>query len=96
MPNPRVVTFREFRMGALPVPVAEALVNNQADGALPAGTRIEKIHSVGDDGHMDGAQGTVIGSLGPEPGLGYGYFVQFDDAPNKVIVFIHEGRIRAL
>ena len=72
---------------------------NQAEGALPNGTRIEKVNSEPGDGHQDGAAGKVIGSLQavPSPGFPerYVYFVAFDENPAAgVPVGIVEGRVK--
>ena len=73
---------------------------NQAEGALPNGSRVEKVNSERADGHRDGALGTVIGSIAvPEtPGLTdrYVYFVAWDEDPAAGIpVGIRAGRVRA-
>lgn len=67
----------------------------QAPGAIPNGSKIKKVNSSADDGHRDGDQATVIGSLGPAEIQGrkaYGYFVVWDDTP-EVPCFIAEFRI---
>ena len=74
---------------------------NQAEGALPNGTRIEKVNSEPGDGHQDGAAGTVIGSIGPVeiPDFTdrYAYFVAWDEDPGAGLpVGIREGRVKAL
>ena len=70
---------------------------NQAEGALPNRTRIEKVNSEPGDGHQDGAAGTVIGSIGPVeiPGFSdrYVYFIEFLDEP-FLPVGIREGRVK--
>ena len=73
---------------------------NQAEGALPNGTRIEKVNSEPGDGHPDGAVGTVIGSIGPAviPGFPdrYVYFVVWDEAPGAGLpVGIRELKVKS-
>ena len=73
---------------------------NQAEGALPNGTRIEKVNSEPGDGHQDGAAGTVIGSIGPveipDSTYRYAYFVAWDEDPGAGLpVGIREGRVKA-
>lgn len=70
----------------------------QAVGAMPNGTRVEKINSPPGEPHRDGDQATVISSVGPVPWQGYmvyGYFVEWDDLPG-LYVFISGDRIRSL
>ena len=74
---------------------------NQAEGALPNGSQVEKVNSEHGDGHQDGAVGTVIGSIGPGeiPGCTdrYVYFVVWDEDPGAGLpVGIREGRVKAL
>lgn len=70
-------------------------IHDEAPGALPNGTRVEKINSEPGDAHPDGTQGRVVGSWGPlddetkeqlkEKGLppcDYFYFVEWDDIPD--------------
>jgi hypothetical protein len=66
----------------------------QAEGAFPNGTRIEKIQSDETDSHRNGAKGKVIGSMGNKStsitiSTKYGsrisnyiYFVEWDDTPD--------------
>lgn len=75
-------------------------VTDQAPGALPNGTRVAKVGTQDGDTHRDGAPGTVIGSIGPadlpkHPGIRYGYFVRFDDAP-QFPAFISSNRIKEI
>lgn len=65
-----------------------AYTKNQAEGAIPNGTRIVKCFSPPSDSRPVGSTGTVIGSLDvPEdvPGVpfsnpgGYFYFVEWDE-----------------
>ncbi len=56
---------------------AVVFTTNQELGAIPNGTRIEKVNSAVDDAHRDGAQGKVLGSVRPR--IGYAYFVEWDD-----------------
>ena len=74
---------------------------NQAEGALPNGTRIKKVNSEPGDAHQDGAAGTVIGSIGPveTPDFTdrYVYFVVWEEDPGTGLpVGIREGRVNAL
>jgi hypothetical protein len=51
-----------------------------APGAMPNGSRVRKVASEPCDTHQDGALATVLGSM-HAPGIGFGYFVAFDDHP---------------
>ena len=69
--------------------------DNQADGAVPNGTRVLKQNSEKHDAHKDGTRGTIIGSIKRPPGLlgvgpgyvppdiKYFYFVMWDDGPHQ-------------
>jgi len=37
----------------------------QSEGRWPKGTRVRKVNSKPGDTHQDGAQGTIVGALGP-------------------------------
>lgn len=68
---------------------------NQAQGAIPNGTRVKKINSTTEDTHGDGACAIVLGSIGPiyQAGLPlYGYFVRWDNLEPPV--FIQGNRIK--
>ena len=55
---------------------------DQAEGAIPNGTRIVKVNSEAEDAHVDGAPGVVIGSMAePEHPGRFGYFIEWDDMP---------------
>jgi hypothetical protein len=60
----------------------------QAPGAWPSGSYVEKIVDEG-DAHKVGAKGTALGSIGPLDLPGHGlvwmYFVQWDDDPRKAV-----------
>lgn len=70
-------------------------MTGEAPGAYPNETRIVKVMSEPGDSHTNGAQGKVVGSLGPVtkdmlegvPGMpqemigGYLYWVMWDDMP---------------
>lgn len=60
---------------------------------LPPGTKIEKIHSVPDDAHKNGATGRVVRAVNTKNSIIIGYFVVWDDMPG-VPVFIRSSRIR--
>jgi hypothetical protein len=60
-------------------PGSIAFTTDTAAGAWPNGTRVQKRNSKADDGHADGALGTVLGSIGAGGLLGY--FVAWDDRP---------------
>jgi hypothetical protein len=74
--------------------------NDQAEGAWPNGTRVVKTRSDSTDGHQDGAEGVIIGSIGPAKGrvflegmpIKYGYWVHWDDMKN-IPVFVAESRL---
>lgn len=67
----------------------------EAEGAFPNGTRIRKHSSEEGDSHPDGSLGTVLGSLKVEgdaansfskaKGIGYLYFVEWDDSPKVAV-----------
>jgi len=59
----------------------------QAEGAIPNGTRVEKVKSDPDDGHQDGDTATVRGSISTFENR-YLYAVEFDDVPGVKIVII--------
>jgi hypothetical protein len=63
----------------------------QAAGAWPNGTRVEKANSCETDAHRDGALGTVRGSIAAGGYLGY--FVEWDDL-SGVPVFVAAPRLR--
>ena len=74
---------------------------NQAEGAIPNGTVVEKIRSDETDTHKDGALAIVVGSIGPYhmiqgkiPGPLYGYWVLWADMNPTCPVFIAGHRIR--
>lgn len=69
----------------------------QAEGALPNGTRVVKIKAEEGDGHAVGERATVIGSVShPEIMNGIiAYFVSWDDMPN-VPVGVVDWKIAAL
>jgi hypothetical protein len=56
----------------------------QAPGAWPNGTRVRKVFGQSGDTHPDDATATVLGSVG-DPGLGFGYFVEWDDLPGAAV-----------
>lgn len=64
----------------------------QAPGAYPNGTRIEKTASKPGDGSPDGAKGTVLGSMS-HPMVGNGYFVEWDAYPRHA-VFVAGPRVK--
>ena len=71
---------------------------NQAEGALLNGTRVEKVNSEPEDAHRDGAAGIIVGSV-PVEDRGFPdqhvYFVAWDDAPAAGIpVGIRGGRVK--
>jgi len=59
-------------------------ITSEAKGALPNGTRVEKMNSEKGDNHRNGALGTVKGSV-YDLRLGYLYFVRWDDMPTLPI-----------
>lgn len=59
---------------------------HQYDGAITNGTRVVKIQSEAGDAHPVGSLATVLGSVG-HPGIGIGYFVEWDDQP-RMAVFV--------
>jgi hypothetical protein len=73
----------------------------QAEGALPNGTRIRKVAVDGRDAHPVGTLGTVLGSIKAPPGMPadmpdpFGYFIEWDPTP-RVAVFTRSGKIEVL
>jgi hypothetical protein len=78
---------------------------DQAEGAIPNGTRVKKVAGDVGDAHPIGALATVLGSMGPvpdssalpgprRPGPRYGYFVRFDGEGERAI-FIADFKIEA-
>lgn len=65
--------------------------DDQAVGAYPNGTRIEKIRAEANDTLRNGATGTVIGSLRGNGILGY--FIEWDNMP-RMAVFVGSHRVR--
>ncbi len=60
----------------------------QAQGAIPNGTRVCKINSEGNDTHRDGALATILGSV-RHPVDGFAYFVEWDDLPRNAVVIAY-------
>jgi len=72
--------------------------NEQAEGAIPNGTRVEKINSNSSDAHVDGSEGIIVASVGPIVHLGrmtISYFVCWDDAPDFPVGIL-DSRVRPL
>ncbi len=64
-----------------------AFTTEQAEGALPNGTRIEKTKSEPKDATPGGTPGTILGSIS-HPGVMNGaimYFVEWDDRPKVAV-----------
>jgi hypothetical protein len=63
----------------------------QAPGAIPNGTRIVKQNSLKGDSQLDGALGSVLGSLktpaelAASSGVAYFYFVEWDALPRVAV-----------
>lgn len=67
----------------------------QAEGAYPNGTKVQKCNSTTGDHHHDGAQATVLGSIGPrtvDGFTGYAYCLEYDDYPG-VPMWIRSDRV---
>lgn len=71
--------------------------SDEAPGAIPNGTLVEKINSDPEDAHGDGSKAKVAGSLCisdiPDFEEKYGYFVRWDDLP-EAPVFVTGSRIQ--
>lgn len=70
-----------------------------AAGALPAGTRVEKVWSPGGDTHERGSRGTIYGSRGPlryVTGDVYCYWVQWDADAEGTLTLVSDLKIRPL
>lgn len=70
---------------------------DQADGAIPNGTPIQKINSEDKDAHPNGSRGVVLGSvdlrgLGPTPAgcmpTDFVYWVEWQEKPKHAIFVI--------
>lgn len=65
---------------------------HQADGAIPNGTRIIKVHDEPGDAHPRGALGTVLGSMVSPPEVAhlseFAYFVEWDDMPYHAVAVV--------
>lgn len=78
-----------------------AFTREQAKGAIPNGTRVEKTKDEPGDAHKAGAQAKVLGSLKGPPemeaifGTRYTYFVEWDDTP-KTACNITGNRIKLI
>jgi|SRR5262245_10664884 len=78
--------------------VAVGYTTAHVPGALPNGTRVEKVKGDEGDTHAVGARATVIGSMQAPPNvpaIGIGYFVEWDDMPG-VPVFVAGWKLGAL
>lgn len=62
-----------------------AFTRDEADGALPNGTAIQKVKSEPGDFNPIGARGTVLGSL-RAPSLGVAYFIEWETLPRCAVV----------
>jgi hypothetical protein len=95
MTDEEKIEFEFFNMKQLresgKLPEHVAVSHQQAPGAIPNGTRVQKCNTEPRDDHQDGALATVLGSVGPVNGM-YGYFVEWDDWPG-IPVFIRGNRI---
>ena len=69
-----------------------AFTRQQADDALPNGTRIKKVIGEPGDTHSLGAKGTILGSIRNPQDPRVGYFVEWDDSP-KCATFVIENKI---
>jgi len=61
----------------------------QPSGAMPPGTRVEKINAKRGDSHANGALGTLSSSIRPQMWHGrvrQGYFVRWDGCAVPVLV----------
>jgi hypothetical protein len=65
---------------------------DQAEGAIPNGSRVVKVWGEPGDGHPIGATATVLGSLGDPSFPEYGYFVEWDSHP-RMAVFVRGKKI---
>jgi hypothetical protein len=70
---------------------AGVFTRDQAEGAIPNGTRIVKRNSAQSDSQPDGALGVVLGSikspaeLHASRGVAYCYFVEWDALPRVAV-----------
>jgi hypothetical protein len=70
-----------------PPPLLGLYTTEQAIGAIPNGSRVQKTNTEPDDAHQDGALAVVLGSI-CHPDKGLGYFVVFDDAPDIAVLIV--------
>ena len=68
--------------------------NQQAPGAWPKDTLVEKAEDKPGDMHPKGTRGRVVGSI-YHPEVGFGYFVLFD-SPLGLPVFVRESRLQKI
>lgn len=64
-------------------------ISLEAPGAFPNGTEVIKVNSEPGDGHPDGTEGVVIGSIGPQYMEKFGrdmlaYFVEWNGTPMPI------------
>lgn len=64
---------------------------DEALGALPNGTRVRKTKNEPGDAHPIGSFARILGSI-HVPEYGYGYFVEWEDAP-RVAVMVVQAKI---
>jgi hypothetical protein len=70
---------------------AGVFTRNQAPAAIPNGTRVVKVNSERNDGHANGTNGMVLGSMS-HPDVMDGavlYFVEWDSSPRVAVGCIH-------
>lgn len=67
---------------------------DEAPGAFPNGTRVQKVGSNSGDAHQDGALATVLGSVS-DPTDGLAYFVEWDSHPRAAVMIV-ESRCRVV
>lgn len=61
-----------------------AFTTDQAEHALPNGSRVEKAAGEPGDAHPIGSLATVLGSVS-HPSVGMAYFVEWDDMPRHAV-----------
>lgn len=86
--TPQIRGLKDFNKDRKKGPLLIQYTDDQAEGAIPNGTRVYKTNSTDGDATQDGQMGTVVGSIAdrnhPNPDIAdkIGYFVCWDHTPD--------------